>query len=102
MEQRTKRFLKIWAGVIVKTTAYTVLGIGTVVALAKTPPLITAALIVAAFLVFISWMTWQIAKMKLANIELKEARVFLELSKDTDTPPVHTSYAAAMKARLAP
>lgn len=100
MQQRTKRLLKIWAGVIAKSTAFATIGVGTILILENLPPDITAAVVIGAIAVFVGWITWQIAKMKLETAELKEARLFRELSKDMGDPPYYSSYVAAIKTRL--
>jgi hypothetical protein len=100
MQQRTKRLLKIWTGVVAKITAIGMTGFGAAFILKSLPPNIAAAVVIGAMVIFAGWFTWQIAKLKLEAAELKEARLFRELSKDMGDPPSHGSYAAAMKARL--
>jgi membrane protease YdiL (CAAX protease family) len=81
MQQRTKRLLMIWLGVIAHIVAFSALGLGAGWILRQLPFDIAAALVMVAFAVFAGWVAFELAKIKLANKEYNEDRVLRELSK---------------------
>jgi membrane protease YdiL (CAAX protease family) len=81
MQQRTKRLLMIWLGVIAHIVAFSSLGLGAGWILRQLPFDIAAALVIVALVIFAGWVAFELAKIKLENKEYTEARVLRELRK---------------------
>ena len=84
MQQRTKRLLMIWLGVVAYIVAFSALGLGAGWIVLQLPPKIAVAAVISVVAVYVGWLTFQIAKVRLTATELKEARVLRELSKGYD------------------
>jgi len=84
MQQRTKRLLMIWVGVIANICAYILLGVGAGWAVRQLPTNFAIAAVIVAVVGYAGWITFQIAKLRLEKKEYTEARVLRELRKGYD------------------
>ena len=84
MQQRTKRLLMIWLGVVANIIAFIALGFSAGWIVLQLPHNIAVAAVISVVAVYVGWLTFQIAKVRLTATELKEARVLRELSKGYD------------------
>jgi hypothetical protein len=84
MQQRTKRLLMIWLGVVAYIVAFMAMGLGAGWIISQLPTEIAIAVIIVVVIVYAGWLTFQIAKVRLTATEFKEARILRELSKGYD------------------
>ena len=84
MQQRTKRLLRIWLGVVANISAFIALGLSAGWIVLQLPPNIAVVAVISVVAVYVGWITFQIAKVRLTATELKEARVLRVLSKGYD------------------